>query len=135
MSLTADRETPLKAGDLIGHPVKGGVKIFANSIVCLDAAGWAVPGATATTLKAVGRGESQVDNVGGADGDKTVIVRRKAAFRFKNAASDPISRVHIGATAYVVDDETVAATNGANTRSAAGRIIDLDAAGVWVEFI
>jgi hypothetical protein len=58
---------------------------------------------------------------------------RKGVFRFKNSGADPIDRSHIEGTAYIVDDETVAATNGTNTRSAAGKIVDLDAAGVWVE--
>ena len=33
---------------------------------------------------------------------------------------------------YVVDDETVAKTNGTNTRSRAGVVVDVDAQGVWV---
>lgn len=129
--LSADRDTPAREGCDVGHPVKGATKIYAGALVCLDANGWAVPGATATTLKAVGRSNAQVDNSGG-DGDLIVPVKR-GVFRFKNSGADPIDRTHIGGTAYVVDDETVAATNGVNTRSAAGKIIDLDVAGVWVE--
>jgi len=132
MPLTADRDTAAREGSSVGHPVKAASKIYAGALVCLDANGWAVPGATATTLKAVGRAESQADNTAGANGDLTVTCKR-GLFRFKNSATDAIARSHIGGTAYVEDDETVAATHGGNTRSAAGKIIDLDAAGVWVE--
>jgi hypothetical protein len=132
MPLVADRDTPYRTGEDQSDPVKGATKIFAGSLVCLDANGWAVPGATATTLKARGRAEEQADNSGGADGAEAVRTR-KGVFRFKNSGADPIDRSHIEGTAYIVDDETVAATNGTNTRSAAGKIVDLDAAGVWVE--
>lgn len=132
MPLSADRDTPARDGCDVGHPVKAATKFYAGALVCLDANGWAVPGSTATTLKAVGRADAQVDNSSGANGDLIVPVKR-GTFRFKNSGADPIDRTHIGGTAYVVDDETVAATNGVNTRSAAGKIIDLDVAGVWVE--
>jgi hypothetical protein len=76
-----------------------------------------------------------VDNTGGADGAATVTVRR-GIFPFANSANaDAISRANIGATVYVVDDQTVALTNGTNTRSAAGRVYDVDADGVWVEIV
>lgn len=132
MPLSADRDTPHRDGRDVGHPVKAATKVYAGALVCLDANGWAVPGATATTLKAVGRADAQADNSSGANGDLIVPVKR-GVFRFKNSGADPIDRTYIGATAYIVDDETVAATNGVNTRSAAGKIIDLDAVGVWVE--
>lgn len=132
MPLTADRNTPRREGDLENHPIKAATKIYAGALVCLDASGWAVPGATATTLIAVGRAEAQVDNTG-ANGDKSIEVRR-GLFRFKNSASgDLIARAEIGDNCYVVDDETVAKTNGSSTRSVAGKIRDVDAQGVWVE--
>ena len=39
----------------------------------------------------------------------------------------------VGADCYIVDDQTVAKTNGTNTRSVAGKIIAVDADGVWVK--
>ncbi|MBI1262957.1 MAG: hypothetical protein GC184_14665 [Rhizobiales bacterium] len=132
MPLTADRDTAAREGSGVSHPVKAATKIFAGALVCLDAAGWAVPGSAATTLKAVGRAEERVDNSAGANGDLTIQIKR-GVFRFKNSGTDAIDRSDIGATAYVQDDETVAATDGTGTLSAAGKIIDLDAAGVWVE--
>lgn len=132
MALTADRNTPIKGRDLLSLPVKGATKIFAGSLVVL-ASGLAKPGATATGLKAVGRAEEQVDNTNGGDGDLRVTVRR-GTFRFANSTSgDAIALSDYGATCYVVDDQTVAKTDGSGTRSAAGIIRDVDPAGVWVE--
>jgi hypothetical protein len=47
--------------------------------------------------------------------------------------ADAISTANIGADCYIVDDQTVALTNGTNTRSVAGKIFDVDSAGVWVD--
>ncbi|RIV82957.1 hypothetical protein D2V17_14235 [Aurantiacibacter xanthus] len=133
MALAADRNTPRKEGDLRQFNVAAATTIYAGALVCLNAAGTAVPGSTATTLTAVGRAEEYVDNSAGAAGDKTINVRR-GVYRFGNsAAADEIGPEDIGKTAYVVDDETVALTNGTNTRSAAGKIYDVDAQGVWIE--
>ncbi|MCW5597794.1 MAG: hypothetical protein KIT59_01570 [Nitrosomonas sp.] len=49
-----------------------------------DPSGYATPGAVAATLTYLGRVEEQVDNTGGADGAKTVNVRRKKNFKWKN---------------------------------------------------
>lgn len=129
-ALTSDRNTPIRDGALFQHPVAAGAKIFAGALVVLDANGYAAPGSVAVGLKAAGRAEEQVDNSAGADGDENVKVRR-GVFRFANDGS--IDRSHIGGQAYIVDDQTVAATDGAGTRSAAGTIRDVDAQGVWVE--
>lgn len=131
MALTADRDTPERAGVDFSFPVAAATKIYAGALVALDAAGDAVPGSAATTLTAVGRADEQVDNTGAA-GDKVIAVR-KGVFRFVNSGTDPITRAEIGADAYIVDDETVAATDGTGTLSVAGKIVDLDADGVWVE--
>jgi hypothetical protein len=132
-ALAADRNTPRAEGKIDGHPVKGATKIFAGALVCLDAAGWAVPGATAATLKTVGRAESRFDNSAGANGDVIANVRR-GTFRWGNsAAGDAITRADIGKPAYVVDDQTVAKTDGGGTRSVAGIIRNVDAQGAWVE--
>jgi hypothetical protein len=131
-ALTKDRNTPVRDGDIVVHPVLAATTIYGGSLVALDASSWAKPGAVATTLKAAGRAEGLADNSAGANGAINVHVRR-GTFKFANYGSDAIARSHIGGTAYIVDDQTVAATNGSSTRSAAGKIIDLESDGVWVE--
>ena len=133
MALTADRNTPLKDGELIAVPVAANAKIFAGSLVVANATGYAAPGSVATTLTYLGRAEEYIDNTGGADGAKTVQVRRNKAFKFKNHGADLIAQASLGKTCYIVDDETVAATNGANTRSAAGVVLGIETDGVWVQ--
>lgn len=46
--------------------------------------------------------------------------------------SQKFTAADIGSDCYIVDDQTVAKTNGTNTRSVAGKIMDVDAQGVWV---
>ena len=133
MALAADRNTPMKDGEMISVPVATTVKIFAGALVAANATGYATPGATATTLTYLGRAEEQVDNTGGADGAKTVLIRRKKAFKYKNAGADLVTQAELGKTCYIVDDETVAKTNGTGTRSAAGTVVGVDTDGVWIQ--
>ncbi|MDX1527048.1 MAG: hypothetical protein R3337_00385 [Gammaproteobacteria bacterium] len=137
MPLTTERDTK-KLGEraepeLLELAVGDAETIYQGALVCLDATGYAVPGATATTLTAVGRAEATVDNSAGADGDKTVKVRR-GVFKFANSAGgDEIVQADLLTTnCYIVDDETVAKTDGTSTRSAAGKVYGIDSDGVWV---
>lgn len=133
-ALAADRNTPRTDRDLKVLGVAAAVKIFAGSIACRNAAGYAVKGATALGLRGVGRAEEQVDNSAGAAGDKTVRIRA-GVFRFANsAAGDAIADGDIGKVCYVVDDQTVAKTSGSGTRSPAGIVTEVDPQGVHVLF-
>lgn len=132
-ALTKDRNTVRRDGVQYSDPVAGATRIFAGSLLCLNAAGNAVPGSTSTTLKARGVAQEHVDNRDGAAGDLRVESRR-GVFPFANSTStDEITRADIGASAYIVDDQTVAKTSATNTRSVAGVIRDVDSAGVWIE--
>lgn len=133
-ALTQDRNTTMREGQEISLGVAAAKKIYAGSLVARDSGGNATPGAVATTLLGMGRAEEQVDNSAGNAGDKTVIVR-KGVFLFGNSsAGDQITAADIGKECYIVDDQTVAKTDGTSTRSIAGRIVDVESAGVWVEF-
>jgi hypothetical protein len=131
MALSADRNTPYRLGDQVSHPIAAATVVYAGSIVVLNATDYAEPGTTDTGLRAEGRAEARVDNTGGADGDLQVPCM-KGVFQFANSVGDAVDRSHIGGVAYIEDDETVSATDGTGSQSAAGTIVDLDAAGVWV---
>lgn len=131
--LTQDRNTLTTEGKLINVPVAAGVKIFAGALVAASATGYAQPGGVATTLTYLGRAEQYADNTGGAAGAISVQVRRKQAFYWANSGTDPVTQASVGKPCYIVDDQTVSATNGANTQSAAGTVLSVDANGVWVE--
>ncbi|WP_199026640.1 hypothetical protein [Ralstonia sp. ASV6] len=126
---TADRDTQRRIGTNFAFPMKGGTKIYTGTLVCL-VAGLAANGGTGVC---VGVAQETVDNTKGADGAVSINVRRGEVWRFDNsAAADQITLADVGADAYIVDDSTVAKTNGSNTRSIAGKIRDVDSQGVWV---
>ncbi|HYH17508.1 MAG TPA: hypothetical protein VD995_02720 [Azospirillum sp.] len=133
-ALSAGRRTQQRAGDIISHPLAAGAVVHQGGLACLNAAGFLVPGATATNLTCVGIAAQSVSNAAGAAGAERADVRRDGSWRFDNDAADPVGRAHVGKAAWIVDDQTVAATDGGGTRSAAGTIIDIDADGVWIEF-
>ena len=132
-ALTKDRDTQRRDGVQYNDPIAANTVIYAGSLVVLNAAGDAVPASTATGLVVRGVAQEQVSNNPGVAGAQRIETRR-GVFRLGNSASaDEITRAEIGDTCYIVDDQTVAKTDGTGTRSAAGIIRDVDAAGVWVE--
>ena len=60
-ALTTTRDTPERGGIDRAPGVAADAVIFAGSLVCLNASGFAVPGAVATTLTAIGRAEAGQD--------------------------------------------------------------------------
>lgn len=132
-ALTKDRNTPEAMGDMRSGGVAAATTIYAGAIVMRNASGYLRNGATATALVGVGRAEERVVNSGSA-GDETVKYRA-GVFRFGNSASgDLIAIADIGKVCFVVDDQTVAKTNGTGTRSPAGFVDHVDSLGVWVRF-
>ena len=133
-ALSQDRNTLRRDGQQMEPPVAAGARIFGGAIVAINAAGYAVPGTTSAALQAAGAAEQRADNTGGAAGAIRVRVR-KGPHRFANsAAADAITLADVGSDCYIVDDQTVAKTHATNTRSVAGKVFDVDADGVWVDF-
>jgi hypothetical protein len=129
MALTGPRATPEIEGVFRVFGVSADAVIHQGALIAL-LAGYAEPGSAATGLVAVGRAEESVDATGLANGVAKVKVRR-GIFKWKNKADDLLTIADVGATAYVVDDETVCKT--ATGKSAAGKVIQVDSDGVWVE--
>jgi hypothetical protein len=133
-ALAADRNTLGKEGVLRSIPVAASTLIYAGAIVVVNSSGLATKGVTGTGLKAAGVADARADNSAGIASAINVRVRR-GIFCFDNSAStDAIAEKDISATVYIVDDHTVALTDGSSTRSAAGTVFEVDADGVWVEF-
>src|SRR4030067_869150 len=131
-ALAADRNTPYRESEMFALGVAPNIKIYGGAIVMLNASGYATKGAAATGQVCAGRAEDMVDNTGGADAAKTVNVR-SGTFKFANSASgDLITIAEIGDNCYIVDDQTVAKTDGTGARSVAGKIVAVDSDGVWV---
>lgn len=132
MAATEPRDTPRREGRILNVPVKANVRIYQGTLVVRNG-GYAAPGSTAPNLVPLGLATETVDNTGGADGALRVNVE-PGIYRFDNsAAADQISEAEIGSDCYIVDDSTVAKTNGGNTRSVAGKVAGVDADGVWVQ--
>lgn len=133
VALTADRNTPLKSGDLRVGQVGAATKIFKGAIIMRNAAGYLIKGATAVGSFGAGVAQTLVDNTAGANGALSVSWRPGVAY-LANQPGDLCLVTDIGAKCWIVDDQTVAKTNGTATRSPAGVIEDVDANGVWVRF-
>jgi hypothetical protein len=130
-ALATDRQTPARTGDTYSYPVAASVTCYIGALAMLDASGNVKPGAAATGQIACGVFTERVTN--GATAAAVNVTVRPGIFRFANsAAGDAIAKAAIGDDCYIVDDQTVAATNGSSTRSVAGKILDVDADGVWV---
>lgn len=131
-ALTADRNTLEQSGpDRVGL-LGASQAIFIGSILMRNASGHLIKGATAIGAFGAGRAEDR-----GASTTAGVTAQRfrEGTFRFANSsAGDLIVTADIGALCYIVDDQTVAKTNGTATRSPAGTIVAVDALGVWVKF-
>jgi len=132
-ALTEGRPTPRRDDGNTWHgDAAANTKIYQGALVVNNASGYTAQGTTATDLIALGVALEEVDNTGGANGAKKVPYR-KGTWLFKNDGTHTCDRTHIGKTVYIVDDQTVASTDGTGTRSAAGVCRDVDAQGVWVE--
>lgn len=134
-ALAAARNTPRKAeARRRSLPLPANGKIWQGGMAQINAAGYLVPASATVANVTVGMARESVDNTGGANGDKSAEVER-GTFYFNNSASgDLIARTEIGKNCYVVDDQTVAKTDSSGTRPVAGKVYDVDAGGVWVEF-
>lgn len=128
---TQARNTPRRDAHRVGHPSNPGTALHAGTLIALLATnGNAVPAGTAGSGDAVG---VALRSVTGTAAGETVECERGTGFRFDNSAgADAIARADIGATAYIVDDQTVSKTDNNGARKRAGVVLDVDAAGVWI---
>ncbi len=109
---------------------------FAGGVVIIKTDGFAYVGVTGTGQLIPGVCAFDLDTTGLADGAKDVILTGGTIGVFENSANaDLIAEDDIGKRCYLVDDETMALTNGGSTRSDAGMVFDVDADGrVTVQF-
>lgn len=118
-ALTEDRRLEKYAGDELPYKVAGNTTIYANSLVCLNASGYAVPAGDTANYKFLGVAAEYVDNSAGSNGDKQVRVWRKGVFEF-GASSMAIT--NIGDAVYVLDDQTVGTAAQATNDVGCGKI-------------
>lgn len=130
-ALTSGRNTHMRLGDHRVEPMAASVKVFVGAMVMRNAAGHVTKGATATGCIGVGRADDTFDNSGGAAGDLRCEYRT-GIFGFANLSADLVTQADVGKLCFIVDDQTVAKTNGSNTRSPAGYVDGIEGGTVWV---
>ncbi len=133
VTLTQDRYTDYREGDTFAHGVAAGQTIYAGSLVVLNAAGYAESATDSANKVTVGIAQNQVNNTGGVNDAITVTVRR-GVFKLDNVTgANIVERTDIGDNCYIVDDQTVDTL--ATGSSVAGKIVQVDSDGVWVQII
>ncbi|WP_323042479.1 hypothetical protein [Gemmobacter sp.] len=131
-ALASDRNTIQLGGDTRVEPLAAAVKVWAGSLLMRNGSGHITKGAAATGCIGVGRSEALVDNGAGVAAARSVEYRR-GIFGFANSgATDQIGQADIGKLCYIVDDQTVARTDGTGTRSPAGIVDGIEGDRVWV---
>lgn len=133
---TSDRNTRQRAGFSRSFPLAALTVLHAGVIACINASGLLVNGATGTGLKSVGVTQGRLDNGAGTAGAASGEVFTGVFGPFGNsAAGDQIALADVGSDCFIVDNQTVAKTNGGSTRSVAGKVYDVTSEGVWINFI
>lgn len=107
----------------LAFPIAAGEAPIAGTLAVVDAAGVIKMGVTGTGLFAVGRFEKAYDNTLGGDGAFKAEARPGVFGWFNSTSGDQITSADVGSLAYIVDNCTVAKTDGGSTRSVAGVII------------
>lgn len=124
---TEDIQLTQQDGLTIEVPVKASTTIYAGTLVCVDASGWAVPASDTANLRIVGFAAKRADNSTGSNGDISVSVSRRPGW-VTNDGTNPVTAASLfgGAAAEVKDDNSVAVTAGTTNNIRAGLVLALD---------
>lgn len=126
-ALTADRKTDIRDGEVLTLQVAAAAVIYAGALVAVNATGFLAPAVAGAGI-VMGKADGYVDNTSGADGDVSLEVRT-GLLKYINDGT--ITVADIGADAYVVDDQTVAAAGTV----VAGAIKSVDSDGVFIQVV
>ena len=133
MALSTFRATDrIENKEIVDGYLATGVLAYAGGIACIDTStGYTVQGQTKLGLIPYGVFESTVDNTSNGFNTAGYPVRiRVGTFGLANStAGDAITYASRGQICYIVDDQTVALTDGSGTRSPAGVIYDVPLSG------
>ncbi|MFA6290224.1 MAG: hypothetical protein WC637_00505 [Victivallales bacterium] len=131
-ALTADKKIEYTEGVEAPFDVINADIIYGGSHVCVNAAGYALPGSDTAGLIYVGEAMERVDNSLGAAGDKKVIVRRRGLIRMEFATA--ISIANVGDNVFIYDDEKVDVTANVTNDIFCGIIASyIDTTHAWVD--
>lgn len=123
-ALTANKAPDYRDGGTLELGVAANVHIFAGGMLEVDGSN-VRPARKGANKVYLGVALQEADNTNGVAAAIKVSVRRQVAFRLAKTGA-----ATLGATAYVVDDQTV--TSVATGASKVGKIIDTQGDDVWV---
>lgn len=129
-ALSQDRDTLRREATGLDIPTAANVRVFGGAMVGINAAGLAVP-AGANATRVLGTAITRVDNTGGIDGGPRARIDKRVACMSNSEGASAITLADVGKPCYAVDDQTVTKTEGP---CVAGKVFDVDANGVWVDF-
>lgn len=129
--------TEIRDGELMPIPLLAAAVILQGTFAVVDGTGHGIAsddvgGADQICL---GIWDHSAENTG-ANGDLLGLVHRNKQFLVRNSTVDPVTQADFGIQVYVEDNQTIAKTDGAGTRSLAGRFMGFDTQFddcVWVE--
>lgn len=129
--------TEIRDGELMPIPLLAAAVILQGTFAVVDGTGHGIAsddvgGADQICL---GIWDHSAENTG-ANGDLLGLVYRNKQFLVRNSTVDPVTQADFGIQVYVEDNQTIAKTDGAGTRSLAGRFMGFDTQFddcVWVE--
>jgi hypothetical protein len=132
-ALTQDRATPYRDGIEVEFPVAAATKIYAGSMVCTNAAGFAVPAADTSGYRFVGVALEYKDNTAGANGAIVLRLRRMGVFDFDAVG---LTQAMVGDAMYATDDHTFANTAGTTNHIKVGALVKYVSATIgWIDII
>lgn len=131
-ALAADKIQQYTEGVEVALPVITSDCIYGGALVCVNAAGYALPGDDTAGLIFEGVAVERADNTDGANGDITVNVRRRGLF--KMLFDTAISIANVGDNVFLVDDQTVDLTANVDNNIFCGVIAAyIDTTHAWVD--
>lgn len=119
--------------------IKANVRIFKGALVALDSAGRAMPAGLLASgaLYAVGKASATYNNLTGSElggaADAVDVEVEYGSFAWaSHTGGDTIAADDVGKVVFMQDDQTVALTNGTDTRGIAGFVTEVRGAKVFV---
>jgi len=131
-ALEEDKKTEYTEGVLLAFEVLASAEIFAGSFVCVDANGYAQPGADTAGLIFEGVATEYVLDSSAVSGTEKVILRRRGLF--KALMGTAITIANVGDNVFLADDQTVDLTANVNENIFCGIIAGyIDTTHAWID--
>jgi hypothetical protein len=130
-SVTSELTTKRREPDIESYPVYQAAKLYAGTIIMLNATGYAIDGADTASCVFAGIALETIDNTAGASGAKYIQVYRIGLFRLKLGTA---AITDVGTVVYILYNNEVARAAGATNDIPCGVVASYDSAGyAWID--